>query len=473
MHTIDVTLTADGLVPGSSVTALERPYMSPSTMNALTGTCPASWAAQRLSPRLDDPMSAAGTGTIVHAVMEDLFNLPAHERTYARARALWASHQLKARERSQVDDEAWFDHFSHYDDAIRAVFDPAYVGQETPERVDVVGTEIALGSVSDPVVVAGVPVYGLVDRLQRDDDGALHMRDYKLRGLKDGTVAPMPDAAHLRRFGDDYGHQQRTYAMALEELGYGALAGARLLYLGSRQTRDIDLSEDAMDATRARLRAAWDANRTMADERLYPYQVGPLCRFCPLCEVCPAAAGRTSRAGKALDAPSSRRTAVPVRVSGGAPTTSGGMSNDMTWGEDKPWVSTTDEGPNASAYGAASVFGTTALAWEVLSASDLPITPANVSALARALAWVVLQSATAMLGRPARWGDGAVTRCSGALRAFMATRPVPLGDADALESWCAKAVRACTAMSGAALDLMTNPPTDEERPWQTFTKESK
>ena len=128
--TIDAHLTDTGLVLEDRVKTVRRvckDYISPSSAHTLAGGCAASWAADRLGPRNADPMSPANTGTIVHAVMEALYGLPAERRTPEAAMNLWTDCQTQARIRAAeaglvFTDSQWHEHFAHYDAAVLAVF---------------------------------------------------------------------------------------------------------------------------------------------------------------------------------------------------------------------------------------------------------------------------------------------------------------------------------------------------------------
>lgn len=478
--TIDAHLTDNGLVledRAKTVRKVCKDYISPSSAHTLAGGCAASWAADRLGPRNADPMSPANTGTIVHAVMEALYGLPAERRTPEAAMNLWTDCQTQARTRAAeaglvFTDSQWHEHFAHYDAAVLAVFDESYI-DTLPSDTDVVATERSVGSFDastftiTPVPAWGVPVYGVVDRIDRRADGRLVMRDYKLKGLKNGTVAAMPDAAHLERFGDPYGHQQRIYAAALNADGTGELAEARLLFLGTREQRRIDLGQEAMSVTRDLLTSTWNGYRRMCEARTFEYKTGPLCGFCPLAEVCPAAA----REGRGI--PSPRRTSEPLGVLSTpvrmAPSTTGDMREPI-WADDKPYIDHIDNAPNAAAYGAATAFGMVTLAWESLEEAGRPLRSRDIHALAATFHAVIVEAAAVMIGANVTdvpLNSGAVTRCSGALRTYLASRPVPLdGTSEQIARWAAQATRACTTIACVAHDLTVSGYALADSPWR-------
>jgi putative RecB family exonuclease len=63
------------------------PYLSPSSASAIR-QCPARHAAECTLPHTDHPFGVAELGTAAHAVLEDLYNLPAPHRTRRAGRQL-------------------------------------------------------------------------------------------------------------------------------------------------------------------------------------------------------------------------------------------------------------------------------------------------------------------------------------------------------------------------------------------------
>lgn len=556
LTTINVAMRPNGLVydPSDRRTRgkVAKSYLSPSTLNKIVDGCPASWAGGKLGPYVEDPMAPNGTGTVIHAVMEDLFSMPRSKRTRKAARGLWKEHQASARAQAAKDhglvwsDEEWEAHYAHYDASIDRVFDAAYMGgaNRVASKIETIGTEIEITSAPEgeygwkhPVEVWGVPVYGKVDRLDKDEDDPeqTFMRDYKIRGLDpagsrhgkesvaayrsmglavpsfpDGLlVRTMPSKGDLEKYGDEYGTQQRIYAGALEAMGYPRMAHAELLYLASGERRAIDLSEQAMEATRGVLVQGWEAYGRMKEEATFPYKPGILCRYCPLNEVCPAA--QSSR----FNTPHPDRRGDPLMVAETAVGSSAvsslgpigsvgnvvdpqapgaGPSGHHVGGQDpapdydqeahmnvdrnatpnrwtvaeKPYVSTAPDGYNIGSYGAGTYIGLVELAWEHMVDQGVPdpVLGRNVTPLSRTFAACVNQSAFQVLGRPFDFDCDALQRFSGALRSYLGKRPVPLaGGPQAVEEWASGAVAYMVAVTSVGLDLVVNMPSTNDRPW--------
>ena len=110
-----------------------------------------------------------------------------------------------------------------------------------PARPSIVGREVPIGSRERPAVVAGVPMMGTADVLERDADGGLVVSDYKVRSLHadaDGTgrvVAIGRGAAFGLR-------QVIVYAEMMRSLGHESPRRGRVIYLGNRRYADIEFA---------------------------------------------------------------------------------------------------------------------------------------------------------------------------------------------------------------------------------------
>jgi RecB family exonuclease len=125
-------------------------------------------------------------GTLVHQVLEDVFDLPAAERTPERAHALlepaWVALQERSDEAREVagrlDEVPWL---ASAHEAVERWFtleDPTRL--EPAERESYVEAELA----------SGLRLRGIIDRLDAAPDGALRVVDYK--GLAVDTPLPTP-----------------------------------------------------------------------------------------------------------------------------------------------------------------------------------------------------------------------------------------------------------------------------------------
>ena len=175
----EITLTLDrSLLP-----RVIRRRMSVSTAQSIE-SCPARWAMGSVLPRLEDPFGAAELGIATHQVFEDLFRLPAVERTIDTARDILAG-LADAHPDLQVPPAGDVEARKRWRDEI----DLRMVGLwriEDPTEVDVVATEQRI-----KVAVAGIPVVAVIDRVDRNwDQVKVTLNDYK--GLALDTPIPTP-----------------------------------------------------------------------------------------------------------------------------------------------------------------------------------------------------------------------------------------------------------------------------------------
>ncbi|HSN02677.1 MAG TPA: PD-(D/E)XK nuclease family protein, partial [Acidimicrobiales bacterium] len=129
--------------------------------------------------RLPQPASYAATkGRFVHHVFENLLAAESSERTRERALALVpdaVAHVLDEGVRRDLNlDEAAE---AALIDEATAIID-TYFTMEDPTRVVHEGVELRLAA-----TIESTPLFGILDRLDRDDAGDLVIVDYKTGGL--------------------------------------------------------------------------------------------------------------------------------------------------------------------------------------------------------------------------------------------------------------------------------------------------
>src|SRR3954471_16053929 len=137
--------------------------------------------------RLAEGSSAdAVRGTLVHQVLEDIFDLPAAERTPTAAHTLleptWAALQQRSPSAREVaatlDEPSWLA-------SAHEVLDRWFV-LEDPTRLEPLEREAYVEVTLDN----GLQLRGIIDRLDEAPDGALRVVDYK--GLAVDTPLPTP-----------------------------------------------------------------------------------------------------------------------------------------------------------------------------------------------------------------------------------------------------------------------------------------
>lgn len=265
---------------GTGATAAEpgtrrRPGLSPSRANDFL-QCPLLFRF-RVVDRLPEPPSAAAVrGTLVHAVLENLYDAPAGTRTPQAARALlpqeWARLVDERPEVVEVlddpaDVEAWF--------AGAGSLLDTYFTLEDPNRLEPAERELAVSTLLDD----GPELRGIVDRLDVAPDGAIRIVDYKTgrsprEGYESGAL-----------------FQMRFYALVVSRLRGRPPAMLQLVYLGDGVVLRHRPDPAELATTERRVRAIWAGIRSAAESGRWQPRTSALCGWCAHQTVCPAFGG--------------------------------------------------------------------------------------------------------------------------------------------------------------------------------------
>ena len=291
-----------------------RPALSPSRANDFK-QCPLLYRFRAIDRLPEVPTAAQVRGTLVHAVLERLFLLPAGERTPEAARALlgptWArlceddpglaaalfgdgtgprekataspeASSDAARPSSDAhasdtgagstarvpsaDPQAWLASAGRLLDAYFALEDPRLLEPEARELL----VEVELES--------GLLLRGYVDRVDRTgtDGATIRVVDYKTGS------APRPIAEARALF------QMKFYALALLILRGVMPTELRLLYLTGPEVLHYTPDEAQLRRFAGTLEAIWAAIRTAGSTGDFRPNPGPSCGWCGYKPLCPA-----------------------------------------------------------------------------------------------------------------------------------------------------------------------------------------
>ncbi len=187
--------------------------------------CPLLFRYRTVDRLPEPPSSAATRGTLVHAVLEKLFDLPATERLEPAAQALvdpsWEAMTAKRPELHSL--------FAQAGDAdafmaqVRALV-TNYFAMENPRRLDPTARERFV----EVEIASGILLRGFVDRIDTAPNGAVRVVDYKT------GKSPSP------RFTEDALFQMKFYGLVLWRLDGEAPARLQLVYLGDGRTLTLD-----------------------------------------------------------------------------------------------------------------------------------------------------------------------------------------------------------------------------------------
>lgn len=241
-------------------------------------TCPLLYRFRTID-KLPEPLSPdAVRGTVVHKVLEDLFDLPALERTAVRAeqmlepawrRLVEAEPGLGAllEEESGVDAERWWA-------SCRTVLE-RYFTLEDPTRLEPAERELYV----EWLLESRLLLRGFVDRVDVAPDGAIRVVDYKT------GRAPGPQFEAKALF------QMKFYGLVLWRTRGVVPAMLQLVYLGSGEVLRYVPDEHDLLATERKVQAVWEAIRRATDEQDWRPSRGPLCSWCAHQALCPAWGG--------------------------------------------------------------------------------------------------------------------------------------------------------------------------------------
>ena len=255
-----------------------RPALSPSRANDFK-QCPLLYRFRAIDRLPEVPSPAQVRGTLVHAVLERLFLLPAPQRTPQAARELvapaWAQlctddPRLPAALADALTtdgaDDAWLASAEPLLDAYFALEDPRLLEPEARELL----VEVELES--------GLLLRGYVDRVDRTgpDGATLRVVDYKTGS------APRPVAEARALF------QMKFYALALLHLRGVMPTELRLLYLTGPEELRYTPDEAQLRRFARTLDAIWAAIRAAGVTGDFRPNPGPSCAWCCHKSLCPA-----------------------------------------------------------------------------------------------------------------------------------------------------------------------------------------
>lgn len=264
----------DAATAASTSTRARRPGLSPSRANDFA-QCPLLFRF-RVVDRLPEPPSAAATrGTLVHAVLERLFDAPAGGRTLEHAHALlpeeWAALRVAHPEYAELfgtdDDTAWL--------TTAAELLRTYFSLEDPNRLEPAARELVVESQLED----GPLLRGIVDRLDEAPDGSLRVVDYKT------GKSPRQGYEGSALF------QMRFYGLVIWRTRGVIPRMLQLVYLGDGQVIRHEPREAELATVEARIRTTWDQIRTTAVAGDWQPRTSALCGWCAHQSRCPAFGG--------------------------------------------------------------------------------------------------------------------------------------------------------------------------------------
>ena len=252
-----------------------RPALSPSRAGDFK-QCPLLYRFRAVDRLPETPSTAQVRGIVVHAVLEELFALPAAERVPDRAQALLGPVWQRLREERPEFSELFADDDGHdqwLDSAARLI--EGYFTLEDPRRLDPEARELLV----ETELSSGVLLRGYIDRLDVAPTGEIRVVDYKT-----GT-APREIGEAKALF------QMKFYALVLWRLRGVVPRQLRLMYLADRQSLTYTPDEGELRRFERTLDAVWQAILRAGKTGDFRPNKSRLCDWCSHQAVCPEFGG--------------------------------------------------------------------------------------------------------------------------------------------------------------------------------------
>ncbi|QJC22689.1 PD-(D/E)XK nuclease family protein [Arcanobacterium buesumense] len=236
-------------------------------------TCPLKFRFRVIDKLPEPPSREALRGTIVHAVLEHLYDKPAQERQELAAQEAliptWENHLEHSPQSAELFEDD--NQLTQWLESARPLIS-SYFTLENPQYLQPAGRELFVNA----TLPSGLAIRGIIDRLDKAPNGALRIVDYKT------GKSPAP------RFQDGAIFQMRFYATALF-YDHGTLPlRTQLLYLKDRRILTYDPVESDIMTTTNELNRLWSAIRGRIDDGHFEAKKGPLCNWCHFVSLCPA-----------------------------------------------------------------------------------------------------------------------------------------------------------------------------------------
>jgi putative RecB family exonuclease len=260
---------------GDGRPAWTGPSLSPSRAGDFL-TCPLLYRFRVIDRLPEPPSPVAVRGTLVHAVLERLFDRPAADRTPESARSMVTPEWERLREANPElaglfdgDDELaeWLAQAGEMLDR--------YFTLEDPQRLEPAHRELSVAA----VLSSGLRLRGYIDRLDVAPGGEIRIVDYK-------TGNAPPEVFEARAL-----FQMRFYALVLWRAEGRVPRLLQLMYLGSGEIIRYQPDEADLLATERKVEALWQAIERASESQDWRPRPGRICDWCAHKPICPAHGG--------------------------------------------------------------------------------------------------------------------------------------------------------------------------------------
>jgi putative RecB family exonuclease len=241
-------------------------------------SCPLLYRFRTID-KLPEPFSIdAVRGTVVHKVLEDLFDLPAAERTPEQALELivpaWEGLLEAEPLVAEMFEAEGVPPLADWLTSCRVAVD-RYFTLEDPRRLEPAERELYVETLLESKLL----LRGFVDRVDIAPDGAIRVVDYK-SGRSPGVG-----------FEGKALFQLKFYALAIWRTRGVVPAMLQLIYLGDGEVIRYEPDEHDLLATERKVEAIWRAITTAQESGDWRPSPSRLCSWCAHQAICPAYGG--------------------------------------------------------------------------------------------------------------------------------------------------------------------------------------
>lgn len=286
-------------------TTPRRPSLSPSRA-ADFKSCPLLYRFRTIDRLPEKKSRAAVRGTLVHAVLEKLYDLPPAERTVTAARELVDPAWAQLREEPGVaelfaptEGESGADDLETWLASAGALVE-TYFRLEDPTRIQPEGRE----ELVEVTLPDGLLLRGYVDRLDVARNGALRVVDYKTGGMPREAF----EAKAL--------FQMKFYALVLWRTRGVVAAQLKLIYLKDGDVLTYAPDEPELLRFERTLQAIWAAIGKAVETGDFRPNRSRLCSWCDHQAFCPSFGGTPPPFPAEAAAAAGWRTTLPVTAAG-------------------------------------------------------------------------------------------------------------------------------------------------------------
>jgi putative RecB family exonuclease len=245
-------------------------------------SCPLLYRFRVIDRLPERPSLAAVRGSVVHKVLEELFDLPAGQRTHHRAALMlgpvWETLLADEPELAEMftggtesdgpsDLASWLDQCR---DLLERYFE-----LEDPQRLEPAEREVHVVTTLE----SGLTIHGYIDRVDLAPTGELRIVDYK-------TGASPSEWYEAKAL-----FQMKFYALVVWRTRGVIPALLQLIYLGNAEMLRYRPDEADLLATERKVDALWKAIRHATDTREWRPNKSRLCEWCDHKAICPAWGG--------------------------------------------------------------------------------------------------------------------------------------------------------------------------------------